>query len=371
MQSVRAVFAMGSNGSGQLGIGHKEDVSVPKAVIFPADDVIPTPFRIATGGNHTLILGMITGRNRLKGTLHCAGDYATGACGLTPDDPQECVFQEFKSGLEKDTLITHVTAMWESSVIVMSDEKGWDGKRNRVYTCGTGHKGELGLGDMIFKSSKAQLIPDFPPAGDGVRFLMGGVHHVVVVLESGDAYGWGNGRKGQLGLPADIVYRPRKIEGVDFEVERAACGREFTFLYGRKGECIILGSNKFQVKSSLPNQSLPNQKQIHAGWGSMSCLAEDGTITCWGRNDHGQLAPADLPKLSRIEVGSEHAIGVTEENDVLAWGWGEHGNCGPGVDADGDVKGRWNTVVSGKLLPKKSEIVSIGAGCATSWIAIS
>jgi protein ATS1 len=27
------VFALGSNGSGQLGIGHKEDVSVPKQVV--------------------------------------------------------------------------------------------------------------------------------------------------------------------------------------------------------------------------------------------------------------------------------------------------------------------------------------------------
>jgi len=31
---MATVYAIGSNGSGQLGIGHKEDVSVPKQVLF-------------------------------------------------------------------------------------------------------------------------------------------------------------------------------------------------------------------------------------------------------------------------------------------------------------------------------------------------
>ncbi len=72
---MKVLFALGSNGSGQLGIGHKEDVSVPKQVLFPEDlSILPTIRKIAAGGNHTLLLTE-------PGELFWSGDSTTGACG--------------------------------------------------------------------------------------------------------------------------------------------------------------------------------------------------------------------------------------------------------------------------------------------------
>lgn len=360
------IYAIGSNGSGQLGIGHKEDVSVPKPALF--HDQSPDQVTVVkAGGNHTLVLS--------SGILYVAGDPVSGACGLTSDsDSTPTQFRKLR--LENDGepsstkhgAIRFCAASWDASFIVEQDENG---RATKVYSLGTGNKGELGLGELLFRSAKAQLIKDFPPPGLEVTDLAASVSHVVAVLSNGDVYGWGSGRKGQLGQPDGIIYSPRKVSGIDFKVIRAVCGREFTYLLGEpeEGKHIILGSDKWNVRSSAP-PAVPGWKDVGASWGSIFVLQKDGKLLSWGRDDHGQLAPIALPPLSKISIGSEHAVGLTPEGDVFAWGWGEHGNCGPNT-VDGDVRGRWNTIASSKYLPPESKILSIGAGCATSWICVS
>ncbi|RDL35148.1 RCC1 protein [Venustampulla echinocandica] len=361
---MAAIYALGSNGSGQLGLGHKEDVSVPKPALFKCSTPNSTPL-IRAGGNHTLLLS--------SGNLYCSGDATSGACGLVSDSGYlDSEFQEVQltsegsPSLQSNTVLCAAT--WEASIIVQEDQKG---RSTKVYSFGIGNKGELGQGELLFRSSKAQLIKDFPPDGLEVVDLAASVSHVVAVMDNGDVYGWGSGRKGQLGEPEGIIYTPRKIGGINFKVIRAVCGREFTYLVGDPvvGDHLVLGSDKWNVKSSAP-LSMCGWKSVGASWGSIFVLQENGNLLSWGRDDHGQLAPPGLPYLSQIAIGSEHALGLTKEGSVLAWGWGEHGNCGPAT-TNGDVVGRWNVVASAQYLPPKSKIASIGAGCATSWICIT
>lgn len=360
---MAGIYAIGSNGSGQLGISHKEDVSVPKPVLFEKT----TPDHVAqiiAGGNHTLILA--------SGALYCSGDVTNGACGLSSETKKDESFFRLAKLSTHDTFakskVVFCTASWEATIIVIQDENGL---ANRVYSFGTGNKGELGLGELLFRSSEAQLIKGFPPSGLEVVDFTASVSHVVSVLSNGDVYGWGSGRKGQLGQPEAIVHSPRKISGIDFQVVRAVCGREFTYLVGRQGnnKHVILGTDKWDVRSSA-TINIRKWKDLGAAWGSVFVLLEDGKLMSWGRDDHGQLTPTNLPLLSKIAIGSEHALGLTLDGDVLAWGWGEHGNCGPST-TDGDVKGRWNVIASSKFLPEGSKISNIGAGCATSWICVS
>ncbi|TVY93753.1 RCC1 repeat-containing protein [Lachnellula willkommii] len=357
------VYAIGSNGSGQLGIGHKEDVSVPKEVNFTPSAILSTTskVKVAAGGNHTLLLS--------SGEIHCSGDPSSGACGLVSgSDYSESRFQKIRLSEDLDrSRILFCAATWEASIIVQEDENG---RATKVYSFGIGNKGELAQGELLFRSSKAQLVKDFPPEGSEIVDLTASVTHVVAVLDNGAVYGWGNGRKGQLGQPEGIIYSPKIID-VDFKVLRTVCGREFTYLVGEpeKGEHAILGSDKWSVRSSAP-PAVPRWKDVGASWGSIFVLQEDGNLLSWGREDHGQLAPPALPSISQIGVGSEHVLGLTVDGDVLAWGWGEHGNCGP-ITTNGDVKGRWNVIASSKYLPPGTKISGVGAGCATSWIFIS
>lgn len=359
---MAAVYAIGSNGSGQLGIGHEEDVSVPKEVIFKDDLSSYGQPLIRAGGNHTLLLSS-------TGEIYCAGDYSSGACGLTLSETPQPIFRKISLGLDSDppggTLLCAAT--WESSVIVKKDTEG---RATRVYSFGTGNKGELGLGELIFRSPRAQLVKDFPPKDTEVVDLAASVSHVVAVLSNGEVWGWGSGRKGQLGSPEGIVFSPRKISDVGFSVARAACGREFSYLIGGSGDGqhIVLGSDKFSIRSSAP-ANVSGWQDLGASWGGIFVLLSSGKLLSWGRDDHGQLAPPSIPGLSMLAVGSEHIVALSRDGDVLAWGWGEHGNCGPNT-TDGDVKGRWNVVASSKYLPAESKIVSVGGGCATSWVCI-
>jgi protein ATS1 len=190
--------------------------------------------------------------------------------------------------------------------------------------------------------------------------------HVVVVLTNGEVWGWGKGRKGQLGEPAENVWRPRRIEDIGFFAVDVVCGKDFTCIFGSPstGDISILGPNsndRFGMKTNAPATVL-GWKQVAASWGSIFVLSESGSVTAWGRNDHGQLPPAGLPPLKSIIAGSEHCLGLTEAAKVLAWGWGEHGNCGEPTDEKGDVKDGWNEIV---LVQPASAIF---AGCATSFV---
>lgn len=363
---MTAVFALGSNGSGQLGIGHKEDVSVPKQVLFAeaADPSSPVQ-TVAGGGNHTLLL-------TVPGVLFWSGDATTGACGKVtgPDSSGRPLFRPVDLGAARGRAVTHVAATWEASVIVTKDEHG---AATNVYSAGLGSKGELGLGSLMVRAPSWERILDFPSPGLQIVDLAACMGHAVVVLSNGEAWGWGNGRKGQLGAPHEaVIDKPRKIAAVDFSVKRAVCGREFTCLLGDEetGQLLVLGSDRWDVRKSAP-ASVPRWQDIGASWGNVHVLCKDDTLISWGRDDHGQLGLAEKSKVKKIAIGSEHALAFTEDGEVVAWGWGEHGNCGPSKRS-GTVKGGTRSVVaSSRYIPRESEISSIGAGCATSWISIS
>lgn len=365
--------AFGSNGSGQLGLGHKDDVSMPQPVILPPSltnsaDQPRRPSRIVAGGNHTLL-------QLSSGELFWSGDATTGACGrlvgignAAPDfDEPRPEFRPVDLGpfLPAGIRVRLAAATWTASVVVVESGK--------VYSFGSGDKGELGLGPETLRAPEATQIQNFPPAGTHVVDIAACMGHVVAVLSNGEAWGWGNGRKGQLGEPAAAaVHYPRRIEGINFKVVRAVCGREFTGLFGASetGEMVVLGSDKWGVRSQAP-ENVAGWKEVGAGWGSVFVLKKDGTLLSWGRNDHGQQSREDLGRVKHIAVGSEHTLALTEGGDLWAWGWGEHGNCGPIQENSGE-KGQRNRIASNKTLldEKWMEITMIGAGCATSWVAI-
>ncbi|KAI0976332.1 regulator of chromosome condensation 1/beta-lactamase-inhibitor protein II [Xylaria arbuscula] len=360
---MEGLFALGSNGSGQLGLGHREDVSVPKQVEFSQALYNDSVIQVAAGGNHTILI-------TASGNAYWSGDSASGCCGVVKDEGKENIrplFRKLRLSSSANTgRIMYAACTWDTTILVAEDENG---QATRVYICGSS-EGPGGVPSSI---------PDFPPAGTTVTSLAAGFRHIVAVLDNGDVYGWGNGRKGQLGQLEEnadargIVAMPQKISGVSFKVVRAVCCQYTTCLVAEPGDgrILVLGADKLGLKSQAPLE-VPSWKAVTASWGSIYILKRDGLLVAWGRDDHGQLPPPGLPEISHITAGSEHVVALTEAGKVVSWGWGEHGNCGPHTDEKfGDVKGRWNVLASLKNLPEGSSITAIGAGCATSWINIT
>lgn len=413
------LYALGSNGSGQLALTHAEDVSTPRKCHFEtpprADDSI---VHVVAGGNHTLLLTRM-------GYVYAAGCNADGRCGPSMQQQEDLktrgekdddgsaggdsllcfrrvVLTDALSGSRVDGPFRCVAATWEGSILVASvaerrsasAAEDAECREDRVFVMGSNGKGELGLGvDAASSVEPGMSIAHFPPAGTTVSALAGGMAHSVAVLSNGDVYGWGAARKGQLGEAlkgGKVVWSPARIEGVPFPAVGAVCGREFTVVVGRKemGEFVVLGDrgNRWGVLDVPAELGAVGFFDIAASWHGIyvhlaASRSEEevssgdgppaGSVVAWGRNDRGQLPPADLPPVAKLAVGSEHVLALLEDGSVVAFGWGEHGNCGPETDSRGNVASSYRVI----SLPEAErasgrKVVGIGAGCATSWLIV-
>ena len=347
------LYALGSNGSGQLGVGDTEDVATPRLCLFPRGTELPgRPLKIVAGGNHTLLL-------LDDGTVYHAGSVTDGRVDSESPLLKISTFEKTYISVLGDK-VAKCSAFWEGSVFVTAE--------NEVYTSGLGLKGETGV-EGVSASLGLRMLQGFPPnhSEDWSRVIdiASGVDHTVVVLANGNVWGWGNGRKGQLDLPKGFVWAPRRFQHLQSPVLRAVCGREFTLLVGNDGRCEVLGSNKNNIKIDTP-ATITDWKDMGASWSSLFVLNDSGNMQSWGRNDHGQLAPPGTLDVERVAVGSEHVVALTKSCKVISWGWGEHGNCGSDTDESGDVKGKFNEI-SLKQDESPQKVLGVGAGCATSF----
>lgn len=386
------LYSFGSNSSSQLALGHTEDVSTPTVCHFSPSHTTPLcpPQAIMCGGNHTLLIYS-------SGDVYAAGKNSSGQCGLPPAVTGALIgtFTRISNPLPypKEGQVSKAvasdsihwgfcTAGWEFSVLATRDGK-------KLFVCGAGSKGELGLGPGItcttpgadIPNSSLYRIPNFPPEGTSIASLSSSITHVVAILNTGVVYGWGQSRKGQFHIQSDatslpkIIYTPTCITHIPFPVAHAACTQETTFLISATGDqCILLGpvSPKWALREKMPKCSeLTNFVGLQSAWDGYYVLLSDGRIVAWGKGHKGQLPPENLDRVKMMAVGSEHVLGVVErynEDRLLAWGWGEHGNCGK-LEGGGDVVSvREVLITEGEFTGKKAKVKCMGAGCATSWV---
>lgn len=407
------VFAFGSNGSGQLAIGHTEDVSTPTECLFTTPAPTDKITKIVAGGNHTLLLTE-------SGHVYTAGCNTDKRCGPSqsphyqdknerePSQTEENILR-FRRLILTDRVTAKdidtfkcISATWEGSILVPS-------MADKIFVLGSTPKGELGLGKDLAARTPTQAfvkpgltIPNFPPAGTTIVSVASGMGHTVAILSNGQVYGWGGSRKGQLGASLKdekIVWSPAQVGGVPFFATGAVCGREFTVVLGQRaaGEFAVFGdeANRWGIMG-IPD-SLRGSSQgsgsgrkeyldIEASWHGIyvhvsghhsdSEIGLDslngsaaGSLIAWGRNDRGQLPPPNFPPLSEIGVGSEHVLALLEDGSVATFGWGEHGNCGLDTDARGNVAGKYNLIPLPDDVPG-ARVVGVSAGCATSWLIV-
>ena len=348
------IYGFGSNSFGQLGIGHQNDTAMALPCLITARGPNEPEERLGkiTAGGNTTFLCM------KSGMIYVAGLELFGPLDApkTPPVASSSFHQAtFIEGNESKLC----SATWEASIIVSSNDE--------VFVCGRGSKGELGLGPDRQAAFADIKLKAFLPKATSIVDIASSVSHTVAVLSNGEVYGWGNGRRGQLGEPAEIVWAPRRIEGLNFRVVRAVCGRDFTFLVAdpSEGHHLILGSDKRGVRSQAPTH-IQHWKDLGASWGSIFVLDRDGKVRSWGRDDRGQLASSDLPRITKIAVGSEHVVALSGDGRVLCWGWGEHGNCGERGLADVHTEAPWIDI-SGEHPFGLAKVLGVGAGCATSF----
>ncbi|CDH51779.1 alpha-tubulin suppressor protein aats1 [Lichtheimia corymbifera JMRC:FSU:9682] len=347
------LYAFGSNGNGQLGVGHTDDINTPTPCIGIPDT--ETIVKVVGGGNHTAVLTQ-TGRVFLAGQWHTSNDMTTTTF-IEPECVQGRQWQDVACG-------------W-SFTILIERESGL------AYGFGTARSGELG---SMTKDPGLVAINTVPP----LAMVDCGWRHVVGLgRDDGCVYGWGWDRHGQLLKRINVkphIQQPNALlsaNSTPSKIRQITCGHLFTALLTEDGTVYGFGSNKYAQLGDIEQQHQGDDlikidkgvSFISTGWHHIAMAKPDSdghglvSIHNKGRNDHGQMAGQDHSmQVDHFVCGSEHMLAL-KQGKVFAWGWNEHGNC---TSTQEDVLQPIEV-----QLPKQGTVTIIGAGCATSWIGLA
>jgi len=209
---------------------------------------------------------------------------------------------------------------------------------NSLYAWGLNSSGQLGLSDTINRSSPTLI-------GSATRVIAGNAH-TLMINSAGNLYTWGSNQAGQLG-DTTVVARSSPVQvGTDtynFIIAgtsnstaiRSTDSALITWGSGINGQLAdntnISKSSPIQVGTTLANQSNPVQignssyTIVSAGEGHTLSLGVDGILYGWGKNDQGQIGG----QLNTLGIGwSKVVIGPTHSLgirfDGTLYAWGDN-----------------------------------------------
>ena len=227
-----------------------------------------------------------------------------------------------------------------------------------VQCWGYNQYGQLGDGTTTGRSTPA----DVSGLASGVASIAAGGSHACAALDAAHGGGtrcWGANFSGQLGDGTTNNYRstPVTVSGLASGVRAIAAGYAHTcaLLAGGGIQCWGSNSSGRLGDGTTTNRSTPtgvsglaNGVNALAAGGSHTCAVMDashgGGISCWGRNDSGQLGdgtttsrytPANVSRLANgmtvVAAGGSHTCAVTSEGGVKCWGHNDSGQLGDGT----------------------------------------
>ena len=282
--------ATGSNGHGQLGLGHNEDIK--EFIDIPG---IKNVKDVACGSNHTLVL---LNDGRLLGT----GSNSPGQLGLG-DINKVNNFNEILPYIPNIKSIR--CHRYYSSVLLLED--------GTIMVSGYNNFGQLGLGDTQHFNTFTKV-----DNVSNVKDVACGYLHTVLLLEDGTIMVSGYNNSGQIGLGKSIngINMFTKIDGI-IGVKKVVCGNYFTMLLMEDGTVKACGYNYYGELGLGDNntrytfEDIPgmiNIKQISCGAFHTLFLDYDNYVYSVGYNNHYQNGikttntPIKLPYLQRSIV---------------------------------------------------------------------
>ncbi|XP_042049073.1 ultraviolet-B receptor UVR8 isoform X2 [Salvia splendens] len=341
----KEIWSWGAGTDGQLATGSLQDELTPRFIrSLSAYGPIVS---LSCGGAH--VIALTPGGRVLTWGRGTSGQLGHGE---TVSTSQANIVKQLEG-----FVITHISAGWNHS--------GFVSETGAIFTCGDGSFGQLGHAD-----SSSQLYPRQVSyfASKPVEQVACGMRHTLVLLAGNvekPVYGFGSGKRGQLGISTDkvkLTSLPQITMGLenikitcihangDHSSALSADGSLYT--WGR-GFCGALDT----YIPCLSDVDFPISK-VALGWNHALLLSRQGYVFMLGGDRHGVLSdPPKTPstadvrgkseeiitriipglanvKVVQIAAGAEHSAFITDNGSIMTWGWGEHGQLGLGDTND-------------------------------------
>lgn len=244
-------------------------------------------------------------------------------------------------------------------------------------------------GDNSFQQLGTATFIDRPQPGDvdgltaGVASIGAGLAHTCVLTEEKRVKCWGNNTWGQLGDgTAQSRATPTTVAGLTDDVIALSVGLYHACALEKSGKLKCWGDNEFgqigdgsqaiRLSAVTVEGVRSDIVEISAG-GFHTCVRYlDGTLSCWGDNENGQLGipgigtayltPVAIPShpdgTTKISAGGAHSCALVGNGTPLCWGFNGSGRLGDGTT----IQRSTPDVVVGL----ESDVVDIIAGAIAS-----
>ena len=196
---------------------------------------------------------------------------------------------------------------------------------------------EFAAGGHVWKWDEEQPMPTRIEALQGVVLVACGAAHCLVATADGDAFSWGRGEDGQLGL-GDFEDReePTKLDVAATVADEPEATAEVSADATAEATAPLLLAHP-QVSCRGGSSVLLTQRGVALSCGNDECgvLGHARRVVDGRRGDDGRcelMRPVSLPRtvqsLISVSCGEEHAVALTDDYRVLSWGSKEDGRLG-------------------------------------------
>ena len=345
-----------------------DEVSAPQEVILPLSSLnepghqegsIFTDTTLSSGGEHTCAI-------LDDGTVSCWGEGNNGQLGNGGISDQYTPTLTSSLGTGRTAVAISSGSTFTCAILDDGSVSCW----------GANNFGQLGDG-----TTSTRYTPT-PNSGFGIGrtavALSSGSSHTCAILDDGSVSCWGKGNNGQLGAN-NVLDRTTPINNGGFGTGRTAVaissGLDHTCAILDDGSvsCWGAGNNGQLGNGGISDQYTPTLTSslgagrtavaLSSGYTFTCAILDDGSVSCWGRGDSGQLGngetlsetepmPTDGFGTGRTAVaissGSSYTCAVLDDGSVSCWGKGINGQLGNGGTSDLDIPTATSSLGTGR-----------------------
>jgi alpha-tubulin suppressor-like RCC1 family protein len=319
------LFTFGNNGSGQLGLGNRDDKNTPQKVTFFNSNVAS----VSCGGYHTAV---VTTTN----DLFTFGANGGGGLGLG--------YNTDKSTPQRVTFFNSNVA----SVSCGENHTAVVGTTSNLFTFGANGYGQLGIGHNTNRNTP-QKVTFF---NSNVASVSCGANHTAVVTNTNNLFTFGWNNSGQLGIGNNTNRNtPQKVTFFNADVASVSCGADHTAVVTNTNDLFTFGVNGYGQLGlgDNTNRNTPEQvtffestvASVSCGGAHTAVVGTTSNLFTFGWNNSGQLGLGDnndrnTPEqvtffnsdVTTVSCGANHTAVVTNTNNLFTFGWNNSGQLG-------------------------------------------